>query len=610
MDNRKIYKTYRDNLKSNTIENSKPYSLTSKLKNILKRPWNSSNSDSQSINNQNLSTENKSFKFPEPKIISNPNSTKYSDLKDYKIPGSFSGNLPTSSSLTITKDIETPNTTIKEITHRPLESKIEEEEIEEIENPNDILSDFFKKKGNNKLSDVEYEGVMSLISKSKSGTPYKRKFFELDQESIDNDRKKRQINNNLSLLNGNNTSIIESTPNKQKILKQNGNITISYPDNKFNYSTVNSTFDKSYQNINNTTFGSRNLSSTGRSLYLSRRPAPYKSRLRGPIYTKKSNTIKSDDYKNLNNSILSTQSILKSNVNDDSKIINEKSKPNSKTAQILLDILDGNKNQKDQDDNEKVNKDSNNNKINLFTNPYESSRSKKKSKSIPITQIGIEKSSNTKVNGNEINSNSKFSFNRLKSKEEEESKEEEKSKEEKSKEEKSKEGVKSKEEAKSIEQKEHNNGSSETKTTKSSKTSLFGNSHSLLGQTFQTVGLNGNSSVTSNNKPTKPSNFDLMKYSKENTQPKFSFNPNSNPNSNSNLNPNSISNSSPASKQTPTQKQSENGEKTTNGKADLNTVKQTSESHQTSEFEFPDTDVVHVELDNTEVNKYKSLYSF
>ncbi|KAI5955029.1 hypothetical protein KGF54_001590 [Candida jiufengensis] len=539
MDNRKIYKNYKDNLKSNINENSKPYSLTSKLKHILKKPWNNSNSSDRNINSNSSNdakNNTKPFKFSEPKIVSNPSFQKLSNIKEYKLPGSFYENLPIAST-TISKDVQTPNTTIIRLNDVPNE--------EEEENPNDILSDFFKRKGSNKLTDVEYEGVMSLISKSKSGTPYKRGILDVDQDTLGNDRKRRQISHS-SFIHGNDTTILESEPYKQKTLKSNGNITISYPESKFNYSTVNSTFDKSYQNINNTTMG-RNTSASGRSMYLHRRPAPYKSRMRGPIYTKKTEQNKDDANKTTINNTLLSQSQLKLNTTSNDNV---KETPSSKTAQFLLSILDGNKNDKDKDDlNGNVKPTTN-----LFTNPYESSRTKKKEKSI-VTQISSKDSTKSTATENGTKSNSNFLFNKPQQKSNEEG---------------------------FLEKPKQVNGSVE----ENKDISISTSTNSIPKSTTFNFGTSTNSTSNLNNTPKTNFNFGSLKTSKEeSTQPKFNFNPI----------PNSTTNS--------------NGSKTTNGEVNGDQLTTTTTTKKV-DFQFPTTDLVHVELDNAEVNKYKSLYSF
>ncbi|KAG5418433.1 hypothetical protein I9W82_003961 [Candida metapsilosis] len=351
MDNRERYQKYRErSADPSGSSRQSSFTLTSKLKSIFK-PWNKSESDVGS-GSSNISGTSQPTKNNRPESIPLGTST-------LNLPGSFYGHQQEAS--------QAPPTESSQQLPVMHSSSIIVDKDEPIENPNDILSTFFKEKGNSKLTDVEYEGVMALMSKSRMGTPYKRPMTEMSFTNDEPSFKKRHLGNDSTMV-GNVTSIIGSTPSRQKVIRMNGNTTLHAPGYTPKYSKVyNDTFDRSYSLINNTirnSFGptSRRVSSR------SRRPAPYKSRINS------STLLKADggetSVRNENNS-----SILR--LANETANKSYSSKPPSKAAQTLLNILDG----KDEvEGSEKDSQCQQNDKLKLFINPYGTGSERKSKK--------------------------------------------------------------------------------------------------------------------------------------------------------------------------------------------------------------------------------------
>ncbi|KAI5960730.1 hypothetical protein KGF57_001877 [Candida theae] len=367
MDNRERYKKYRESQSGHPGSTRQSSStLTTKLKSIFK-PWNKSNSNEGEISfsGSNTSHSTKSSQL-EPKFLGSPT---------FKLPGSFynsqpeevfphAAKLPQQQQQQQQQQQHPAPVQQASLIHSP--SNVADKE-ETADNPNDILSAFFREKGDSKLTDVEYEGVIALMSKSKMGTPYKRPMTEMSFTAEEPSFKKRHVGNDSTMV-GNSTSIIGSTPSRPKAFKMSGNTTINAPGYTPRYSKVyNDTFDRSYSLINNTTRGSIGSSSSRRVISRSRRPAPYKSRINTSILSHAAGDEKSarDD---------NTSNIHIINANSDKS---HNSKSPSKAAQTLLDILDG----KDKiDGTVKDNQPHQNEKLKLFINPYGSGSERRQKK--------------------------------------------------------------------------------------------------------------------------------------------------------------------------------------------------------------------------------------
>ncbi|KAI5957868.1 hypothetical protein CANMA_004379 [Candida margitis] len=368
MDNRERYQKYKDRSSIQLDSRQNPSTLSSKLKNIF-TSWNKSDADKDVSLDSNASNVTKTSSQPEPKFLGS---------STFKLPGSFH----------IHHDISTAHAQSSQqppAINSSSSSSIVIDKDETTENPNDILSAFFKEKGNRKLTDVEYEGVVALMSKSRAGTPYKREFAELSFSNAEPSLKRRHLGNDTTLV-GNETSILGSTPTKQKSLKINGNTTLHTPGYTPKYNSVyNDTFERSYSVINNTTGGNFSLS-TRRANLRSRRPAPYKSRIKSSI---PSRTV--SDNKTLTNADISNANLTNTTTE---KIRNSKSP--SKTAQTLLGILDG------KGENDETSRDSQqqqHDKLKLFINPYGSGSEKKNRKGVktPSTASNVTASTISKT---------------------------------------------------------------------------------------------------------------------------------------------------------------------------------------------------------------------
>jgi len=309
MDNRRVFSSYKDKVR----KSAQPYPLPgggifSKVKRLFSpAPFEDSNSE-----------EVHPFKFA-------PSSTNFSSKVSYngsstmtplKIPGSF--------------EVHT--------------------------SPNHILSSFFQRKGDEPLNDIEYEGVVSLMSKS--GTPmediHKKRTHDANESTVI--RPKRLKENDLFIM----------TPQQRNLRNNtfhNDVSNISIPE----YQPVYHTFT----NDSNT---SRSNRSVRRVYQFSGLPLPYRTRIRAPSLSRLKHRTS-----NLSNiSIDATQITPR----DESNILEKR--PISEAANTLLSILDG----KSQ---EPIKEDQTQSNIKLFSNPYASTKSKRRAEKPSITATDINK---------------------------------------------------------------------------------------------------------------------------------------------------------------------------------------------------------------------------
>lgn len=259
--------------------------------------------------------------------------------------------------------------------------------------PNQVLSSFFQDKGDKPLTDVEYEGIVSLLAKSKSAsnTPNNSVVYRGDGAS----RQFESIADSTDLGNKDaDTSAFKSsgsnlfaTPYSQRTLKNtsSNDHVLSTPEYKPVYHTINENFN------------TKNVPSVKRVYQFSGLPSPYRTRIRAPslsakpkIATKKSPSIPKSP---------SVQKAV--------------SKPMSNAANSLLNILDGNTHSEDVEM-----KDASNNKsdiIEQFSNPYHRPQSVKKPRSQDSnkSQSSINastpiKEKNTLLTANDINKTISF----------------------------------------------------------------------------------------------------------------------------------------------------------------------------------------------------------
>ncbi|EGW35592.1 uncharacterized protein SPAPADRAFT_58810, partial [Spathaspora passalidarum NRRL Y-27907] len=344
MDNRKVYKSYREKVKG---AGNHPYNgstaITSKVKGLLGL-WNSIKSANASP--KETKEQPQPFKFEPPKIVQS-------------MPGAFHTSSSTapppsvsvsSSASVLAPPASTPSTT-----------------TEEDASPNKILSKFFQEKGDRPLTDIEYEGVMSLMSKSKHGTPYKRsRINSIDETLID------QTFSNIE-PSSKRKKTDATTPYTQKTLVQTPNITISTPEYNPVYHTI-------HNDTTNTSFN-KSIPSIKRVYQFSGLPSPYRTRIKPPsfISSRRKQLQSTRANKTMNNIPDTTATSFaqsKSFVSGPST---------SSTAKTLLSILDGKSSQQT-----KV-ASVTNDKLKLFSNPYGSRIKKSKPTNVSITANDIEK---------------------------------------------------------------------------------------------------------------------------------------------------------------------------------------------------------------------------
>lgn len=246
-------------------------------------------------------------------------------------------------------------------------------DIDGINTSNIQLANFFARKGNAALSEIEIEGVMSLMEKSRNG------FSNSVNTSIN-------INNNThNNINNHDNTNLEVFKNS-RVLSNSSLVSNS----SFKVPNFNPKFDDSNNhNFNNTSILSNN-STTRRIFDYSSAPTPYKA----VIFKYQSNNRKKS---NLKNTSLSSSSILKNNShlkhNDSlaSNIITKKTdKKMSNVASALVTLLN---NKDNVENNSKING------LNKLSNPYGSYiRKPKKINSITPTDV----TKNVDINNTEV----------------------------------------------------------------------------------------------------------------------------------------------------------------------------------------------------------------
>mmetsp|Transcript_8345 Transcript_8345/g.10182 ORF Transcript_8345/g.10182 Transcript_8345/m.10182 type:complete len:499 (+) Transcript_8345:106-1602(+) len=324
MDNRRVFRSYKDKMKDSATPYSRPNNgLFSKMKLFLTGASLWSNHETTSYSEHTAdNTMTMDIEQGEKDI---------SSVKPFSFPE--------------------PDTTIFKT---PLKST-----SNQLRAPNQVLSSFFQEKGDKPLTDIEYEGVVSLLSKSKSAsnTPNNSVVYRGDSAS-------RQSESNADSTDLGNkdadTSAFKSsasnlfaTPYSQRTLKNtsSNDHVLSTPEYKPVYHTINENFN------------SKNVSSVKRVYQFSGLPSPYRTRIRAPSLSAKSKV-----------PAKKSPSISKS---PSAQKVASKSMSNA--ANSLLNILDGNT----QTDDVEM-KDVSSNKgdmIEQFSNPYHRPHSVKKPRS-------------------------------------------------------------------------------------------------------------------------------------------------------------------------------------------------------------------------------------
>lgn len=319
MDNRKVFRSYRE--KSKQI--SSPYptgdGFLSKVKQFFKN-------SSWSLSSQSTDTDEKS--------------SNKGDLKPFTYP--------------------VPDNVFR----TPLK-KSSKNEVEQT--PNKILSEFFNSKGDKPITEIEYEGVLSLLSKtaSVSSTPIKHE----DSKKLSTFPNK---NENITLEP--NTSKIITTPYQQKALRKGPK------DSSAIFSTPE--YRPVYHSVNNSFNSKNSVPSVKRVYQFSGLPSPYRTRIKAPSSVPRSKKSKVDMS---STSLLSSQPTPK--------------KPSSQTANKLLSMLDEN------NSSENMNREES--KIKNFSNPYANSQFKR-SRNEVITEMTPSKKKATQFSANDINSTLAF----------------------------------------------------------------------------------------------------------------------------------------------------------------------------------------------------------
>lgn len=224
--------------------------------------------------------------------------------------------------------------------------------------PNNRLSSFFQKKGDDPLNEIEYEGVLSLMAKP--GTPNTNKKRKSDEGSFEQN---------------------ESTVYLPKRLKEN-NLLIATPQRRLRNSTYNDDisnisipeYQPVYHTFTNDGNSVRKMHSVRRVYQFSGLPLPYRTRIRAPSLTKTKQ--RSSNLSNVSFDVTLMGSHDKTNPRDQ--------RPISEAANTLLNILDGHNERDPKNDDGQSN-------IKLFSNPYASIKTKRKAEKPSITATDINK---------------------------------------------------------------------------------------------------------------------------------------------------------------------------------------------------------------------------
>ncbi|KAJ9097105.1 hypothetical protein QFC19_006880 [Naganishia cerealis] len=240
--------------------------------------------------------------------------------------------------------------------------------------PSQVLSKFFSEKGDKPLTDIEYEGVQSLLAKARDNDT-----FLGDSSVLEGKNKRRRglaqapdVTNRSLLANlTGNGSFFYSTPQKQTLLRNPNASQIITPDYRPTYHSVNP----------------RSIRSVKRVYHFSGVPSPYRTRITAPMRSAKAKQVLQDEK-------LHPPAALPSTTFDFT------SKPMSATAGTLLSIIDGSET-KDQVASKE------DNKAGKFSNPYSSAGSIKAKKSEP-TQTTLTKSKFPPISAKDIVNTTSF----------------------------------------------------------------------------------------------------------------------------------------------------------------------------------------------------------
>lgn len=333
MDNRRVYKSYREKL-SNNDNGFKPYSLiTGKLKSLFQLKKSSPSNDENQSSASSIATTKvnestgttplfiKPFKFPEPKL-----SETLPTNKNFKLPGSFTIVSPKVKKQPLHQFdvtmISSRSGRVQSTTELNEDASMNDDGDGDADvTANEALSNFFKRKGDKPLNDIEYEGVMALISKSRSGTPMRKRV--MSESFFDQPQRKKTKNDTVG----------HDVGQEQKTLIHDAsNISFNTSEYKPSYHTVhNDTFDRSHnQSYNNTT---SMIPSIKRVYQFSGLPSPYSTRIRSPSSSRRPQRVRGDIDRSINATMTDTS------INN--TLANKTHEFKSETSKLLLSILDG-----------------------------------------------------------------------------------------------------------------------------------------------------------------------------------------------------------------------------------------------------------------------------
>lgn len=180
--------------------------------------------------------------------------------------------------------------------------------------PSQLLSSFFQEKGDKPLTEIEYEGVLSLLDKSKDGRETSFSYGKA---------REAKENNQLVAPSANTSSTLPhsrfATPYVQKTLRRSmANRSFSTPEYKAVYKSLDNSF-------------SNNPASVKRVYQFSGVPSPYRTRIRIPKPSSSSSRMQTKDIPKAEGA--SSLAIPDSTSNTPKQL--------SETAASILSILDG-----------------------------------------------------------------------------------------------------------------------------------------------------------------------------------------------------------------------------------------------------------------------------
>lgn len=237
-------------------------------------------------------------------------------------------------------------------------------------NPSEVLSRFFQQKGDVPLTQVEYEGVMSLLQKSKTGGASANNSVIMGGSAASNRTQPeiRPIDRPVDRANLTTSNIqmpgsfSAATPYTQKSLRNTSmrerSMYVSTPEYKPQYKSINNTV---------------NIPSIKRVYQFSGLPSPYKTKIKPPPPLSANSSM---------NSTILPRSIAGSNAVASSTARNSpvpsSKRPLSETANVLLSILDGK--QPRSEFSETGLESERENRLKLLSNPYGRGSGLKRSK--------------------------------------------------------------------------------------------------------------------------------------------------------------------------------------------------------------------------------------